>query len=51
MKVTCSYCNTIAIGDTSYEYKLMWSQISTNRFLSRRASESALPYTHQVRNS
>jgi len=50
IKVMSSYCNTIAIGDTSYEYELIWSQLSTNRFVSPRASESALSYTHRVRN-
>jgi len=51
IKVMSSYCDTIAIGDTPYEYKLFWSQLSINRFVSPRASESALPYSHQVRNS
>jgi len=46
----CSYCDTIAIGNTLYGYKLIWSQLSTNRFVSPRASESALSYTHRVRN-
>jgi len=48
--VMCSYCDTIAIGDTSYGYELIWSQLSTNRVVSPRASESALSYSHQVRN-
>ena len=50
IKVMCMYCDTIAIGDTSYRYELVWSQLSTNRFVSPRASESALSYTHHVRN-
>jgi len=50
IKITSSYCDTIAIGDTSYESELIWSQLSTNRFLSPRASESALSYTHRVCN-
>jgi len=50
IKVMISYCDTIAIGDTSYRYELIWRQLSTNRFVSPRASESALSYTHQVRN-
>jgi hypothetical protein len=45
-----SYCNTIAIGGTSYEYDLIWSQLSTNWFLWPTACESALSYTHWVRN-
>jgi len=48
IKVICLYCDTIAIGDTSYEYELIQSQLSTNRFVSPRASESALTYTHRV---
>jgi len=50
IKVMSSYCDTIAIGDTSYRYELIWSQLSTNRLMSPRASESALSYTHRVRN-
>jgi hypothetical protein len=50
IKVICSYCDTIAIGDTLYEYELIWSQLSTNSFGSPRASESALSYNHRVRN-
>jgi len=50
IKVMSSYCDTIAIGDISYRYELIGSQLSTNRFVSPRASESALSYTHQVRN-
>ena len=50
IKVMSSYCNTIVIGDTSYRYKLIWSQLSINRFVSPRARESALSYTHQVSN-
>jgi hypothetical protein len=50
IKVMSSYCDTIAIGDISYRYELIGSQLSTNRFLSPRASESALSYTHRVRN-
>jgi len=50
IKVMSSYCDTIAIGDTSYKYELIRSQLSTNRFVSQRASESALSYTHWVRN-
>jgi len=50
MKIMSSYCDTIAIGDTSYRYKLIWCQLSTNRFVSPRASESALAYTHRVYN-
>jgi len=48
--VMCSDCDTFAIGDTSYEYELIWNPLSTNRFASPRASESALSYTHRVRN-
>jgi len=48
IKVLCSYCDTIAIGATSYEYKIIWSQLSTNRFKSPWARESALSYTHWV---
>jgi hypothetical protein len=51
IKVMSSYCDTTAIGDTWYEYKLIWSQLSTNWFVSPRASESALSYTHRVHNS
>jgi len=47
----CSYCDLIAMGDTSYEYERVWSQWSTNTFVSPRASESALSYTHQVHNA
>ena len=50
IKVMCLHCNIIAIGDTLYEYELIWSQLSTNRFVSPRASESALSYTHQGHN-
>ena len=49
IQVMSSYCDTIAIGDTLYAYELIWSQLSTNWFLSPRTSESALPYTHRVR--
>jgi len=51
IKVICSSCDIIAIGNTSYGYELIWSQLSTNSFTSPRASESALSYTHRVRNS
>jgi len=50
MKIMSSYCNEIAIGNSSYEYELIWYQLSTHRFLPPRASESALSYTHRVRN-
>jgi len=50
IKVMCSDCDTIDIGDTSYGSDLIWSQISTTRFVSPRANESALSYTHWVRN-
>jgi hypothetical protein len=40
----------MAIGDTSYEYELIWSELLTNRVVSRRASDSALSYSHRVRN-
>jgi hypothetical protein len=50
IKVMCSYCDTIAIGDISSYYELIGSQLSTNGFMSPRASESALSYTHRVRN-
>jgi len=46
----CSCCDTIAISNTLYGYELIWCQLSTNRFVSQRASESALSYTHQVHN-
>jgi len=45
-----SYCDTITIGNTSCDYELVWSQLSTNRFMSPKAGESALSYTHRVRN-
>jgi hypothetical protein len=51
IKIMSSYCDTIAIGDILYRYKLIQSQLSTNRFASARASESALLYTHWVGNS
>jgi len=51
IKEISSYCDTIAIGNISYCSELIWSQLSTNRFMSSRASESALSYTHRVRNS
>ena len=51
IKIISSYCDTIAIGDISYRYKLIQTQLTTNRFASARASESALSYTHRVRNS
>jgi len=51
INVMCLYCDTFAICDTWYRYKLIWSRLSTNRFVSPRASERALSYTHQVRNS
>jgi hypothetical protein len=51
IKVMSSYGNTIAIGDTLYEYVLICSQLSTNRFMSPRASESALSRNHRVRNA
>jgi len=50
MKVMCMYCDTIAIVDTSFGYELIWCQSSTIRFMSPRASENALSYTHRVRN-
>jgi len=50
IKVMCSYCDTIAIGDTPYRYELFWSQLSRTRFVLPRASDSALSNTHQVRN-
>jgi len=50
IKVMSSYCDTIANGDTSYGYELIWSRWSTNKFVSPRAHESALSYTHRVRN-
>jgi len=46
--VICSYCDTIAIGDTSYEHELLWSQLSLNKFVSPRPNGSALSYTHRV---
>jgi len=51
IQVMRSYCNTITIGDTSCDYELVWSQLSTNGFVSPKAGESALSYTHRVRNS
>ena len=42
IKGLCSYCDNIATGDTLYGYKLAWSQLSTNKFILLRASESAL---------
>jgi hypothetical protein len=51
IKVICSYCDTIAIGNTLFESHLVWSQSSTNRCVSPRGSESALSNTHRVRNS
>jgi hypothetical protein len=50
IKIMSSYWDTIAIGDILYRYELIQSQLSTNRFASARASESALSYTHWVRN-
>jgi len=50
IKILRSYCDTIAIGDTKYRYEFIWTQLSTNRFMSPRASESALSDTHQVSN-
>ena len=49
IKVPCSYCDTIAIGATLYEYEIIWSQLSTNRFELPLAHESALSYSHWVR--
>jgi len=49
IKVMSSYYDNIAIGDTSYEYEVIWSQLLTNRFMSSRASGSSLSYTHWVR--
>jgi hypothetical protein len=51
VKVLCSDCDTFAICNTLYRYKFIWSQLSTNRFVSPRASESALSYTHWVHNN
>jgi hypothetical protein len=51
IKVICWNCDTMAIGDSLYKYELIWSQLWTNRFVSPRASESTLSYTHWVRNS
>jgi len=48
MKVICSYCDTIAIGDTSYEYQLIWSQSSLNKFVSPGPNGRALSYTHRI---
>jgi hypothetical protein len=50
IKVMGSYCDTIAIGDISSHYELIWSQLSTNWYLSPFASESALSHTHRVCN-
>jgi len=50
IKVMSSYYDIIAIGDTFYVYELIRSQLSTNRFMSPTASESAPSYTHRVRN-
>jgi len=50
IKVLSSYSDTIGIGNTSYEYELIWSKLSTNRFLSPTACESALSYTNWVCN-
>jgi hypothetical protein len=50
IKVMSSYCDTIAVGNISYHYELILSQLSTNRFVSPSASESALSYTHLVCN-
>jgi hypothetical protein len=50
IEVMSSYCDTIAIGDISSHYELIARQLSTNRFVSPRASESALSYTHRVCN-
>jgi len=44
------YCDTIAIGDTSYKYKPIWNQLSINRLVSPRGSESGISYTHWVCN-
>jgi len=50
IKAMWSYCDTIAIGDTSYRHELIRSPLSTNRFVSPRSSESALSYTHRKHN-
>jgi hypothetical protein len=50
IKVISSYCDTMTIDDTSYRYELIGSQLSTNRFMSLRASESALSITHWVQS-
>jgi len=50
IKVMCSYCDTLAIANISYRYELISSQLLTPRFMSPRARECALSYTHRVHN-
>lgn len=50
MKVMCSYCDTFAISDTLYRYKLILSQVSTNGFMSPWTSESVLSHAQWVHN-
>jgi hypothetical protein len=44
IKIMYSYCDTIVSGDRLYRYELIWSQLATNRFMSPRASVSALSH-------
>lgn len=48
-KMSC-YGNNIDIGDTSNEYELIWSHLTTNRIMSPSASESSLLCTYMVHN-
>ena len=50
-RVIFVYCDTLANGNTLNQYQFISSQLSTIRFLSPRASETAIPYTHWVHNS
>jgi len=46
----CQLWDSITISDSSYRYELIWSQLSSNRFVSPRAGDSAITYTPRVRN-
>jgi len=48
--VFSSEWDNIAIGDILSKYELIRSQLSTNRFVSPRGGDSALSYSHRVRN-
>jgi hypothetical protein len=48
MKGMCWVCDLMGIGDTSYRYEFMWCQLSTNWFVSPRASENTLWCTQWI---